>query len=960
MQPVDSTQKPVLMGLLWGAFIPQCLLLFLNIRSWTLISGEAGTEEALLAGWLAFSQVFLLIFSAGNYLVIRSGLVNAGWPLYLMSLIFHAGYMLAFSFSISDVIPDSIQPWIVSEGNVGRWNITLMMPGAFLSLYGLTRIFFDGLNSRSSTLIVLGGLIGIPLLWYISVSVLQPLLKGDVSIAFFIIMMAIVVTLFLSLFIRLFDYLVFREATVSFVEKHYILAVLLGLAGPLGGLYLNQSIPFPADFQSYMVYALTVLNGLVLLWKPESQYFPAGRLFLRFLMLPFTLYFFMVFLPFLPLSLFAILAMGGGILMLVPLALGIFQGHTTRKDYLLVREVSGPATARMIALTGFLILPAGFITQAYMDKKALETAIEYFYSGDMTAEVKNTIDSERAAHALVQLRDRKAESQIPYLSGAYNYIVYGNMVLPDRKIERMYRWLTNANIPAVKDNTFGRMGSRPRDRFLIAPERDVDVVSVENTVIRPGTSVVHLELKNNTERTHTLYQEMIDIPSGVFITGMKLKIEKEWVPARIFDRKTAIWVFQKITEIRRDPALLIYKNLNQVELRVYPFPANGIREVEITFEYNPEADSVITLGEHRIDLNPENDQKVIITDQGVLIDQELIQKHTFIRDPYLHIILDYSAGSKKTASEYLQSIQETSESLGVENLQITAANLKVSDEVPEMVNVNDAEAVINQIERISLREGHGLWVQNALVRGILGSVSDSLADTDHPNTDYTKTGQLKNKPVFVVMADNRFDGETSPDLKNQSWLIPDMNGWYLHKNRVLTLESFGSETKQTPVVIFRVGGLLQVLSASDSGVLKTSGSDKIEIYNPEDGRFIAVNLNKSESSASTEWKEAAQAWNLAKQCSISSAKLEQKRAELLKLSREQSVLLPSTAMIVVESDSQWEILKRKEKQSLANHSALEFDEREASEPVWWIMALMLIGFVYMKERKRRAVIKQAI
>jgi hypothetical protein len=65
-------------------------------------------------------------------------------------------------------------------------------------------------------------------------------------------------------------------------------------------------------------------------------------------------------------------------------------------------------------------------------------------------------------------------------------------------------------------------------------------------------------------------------------------------------------------------------------------------------------------------------------------------------------------------------------------------------------------------------------------------------------------------------------------------------------------------------------------------------------------------------------------------------------------------LLPTTSLIVVESASQWEILKRKEKQSLNNHSALDFEEeQETPEPVWWLLLAALLGFLYYRDSRTR-------
>jgi len=58
-----------------------------------------------------------------------------------------------------------------------------------------------------------------------------------------------------------------------------------------------------------------------------------------------------------------------------------------------------------------------------------------------------------------------------------------------------------------------------------------------------------------------------------------------------------------------------------------------------------------------------------------------------------------------------------------------------------------------------------------------------------------------------------------------------------------------------------------------------------------------------------------------------------------------------TFFIVVESELQWEILRRKEKQGLSNHSSLEFDNQEqTSEPPWWVMLACVLGYLFYRRR----------
>src|SRR3954466_2192515 len=97
---------------------------------------------------------------------------------------------------------------------------------------------------------------------------------------------------------------------------------------PLAGLILNITIPFPVDFQAAEVYVLTVANALVLLfavWTGGSR--PRLSWHLLCVTFPFALYFFIVFLPYIPLSVLAVIVMGAGMLVLTPILLFALHLH---------------------------------------------------------------------------------------------------------------------------------------------------------------------------------------------------------------------------------------------------------------------------------------------------------------------------------------------------------------------------------------------------------------------------------------------------------------------------------------------------------------------------------------------------------------------------------------------------------------------------------------------------------
>ena len=89
-------QGPALQCILWCVFVPQTLLLFLNIRGWLLVSGEANASEVSAALTLFTAELVALVASLFIYWCIRQKHIAVNLPLTLIALIAHASYMSLF------------------------------------------------------------------------------------------------------------------------------------------------------------------------------------------------------------------------------------------------------------------------------------------------------------------------------------------------------------------------------------------------------------------------------------------------------------------------------------------------------------------------------------------------------------------------------------------------------------------------------------------------------------------------------------------------------------------------------------------------------------------------------------------------------------------------------------------------------------------------------------------------
>ena len=943
----ESSHKFLSNIILWVMIIPQSVLVALNVQGWGLIQGEASDQETTVALLFLISELTILIICCLFFWLQKTGRIQVGWKTALFSLVVHASYLWCSLIYLRYAIPDSIQPWILEAGSVGRWNITLFMPGAFLSLYALTRIGFNSINQIWATPLAIAGILGMPLVWYLSAALLQPAWFGQIHVVVSILVATLGVLIFLASVVQLFDKVLHIPFSGKPAEQHYWIAAILGLAAPLGGLWLNQYISFPTDLQSTSIYLFTVINGLILMLKTDSARHSSMRFFLRCLTFPFIAYFFLVFLPFLPLSIFAILAVGAGFLMLTPLALGLFQARVTLDEYRLSTSQVGRTKATSIGIIGLSILPSYFVLDAALDKRALDTSLDYFYSHDISGEPLSKSDIRRSSQALIQLRDRKLGVQLPYIAGFYNRVVFGDMVLSDTKVARIHKLLTGTEIPKPRASLLG-IGESGRGNFragrVLAPQQDVRISNAEVFANGEHKTTVRLTMENLSQNTHSLFVEKLDIPEGVFISGLRLKIDGKWESGKIFDRKTALWVFQKITEVRRDPALLFYNSLKQAELRVYPFPKKGTREVEIDFQFHPSIDAKVSIGQNVVDLNPGfNSASITLIDGSTLIAED-ISSMAFHRAPYVHFILDRSNLSRSAVEDEAKAITKILAELDIDEYRITAANINSSDiDSKELLDSTDSKTIIEYIDQIKLEKMGGLWVQQAIAREIL-----RINEDEH-------RPMFNRVPVFVVISDQEKTLEENFSLDAWSWLAPDISGWYRYdfdelkwiKQKHKQPDSF----TPSQVVAIKHEGQVSIYPADESSIFPHSVLEELSVYNTATKQFVPRSVH-NDLQASSDWAEMAQLWSSWKTTNTNPSLIEQNRQEFLTLSRSKNVLLPGTSLIVVESPSQWEILKRKEKQALNNHSGLDFEEeQQTSEPSWWVLLIGLLIFLYFRERK---------
>jgi len=334
--------------------------------------------------------------------------------------------------------------------------------------------------------------------------------------------------------------------------------VLVALALPVSGLLLNRTIPFPADFQAWEVYGLTLANAAILLfasWRHARQ--PRLSFGLLCLTLPFSLYFFIVFLPYTPLSILAVVLMGAGFLVLAPTFLFTLHLHLFNKARC---EAGRGWSGTRMAVSGllcFLVVPAFFTLRGLADKEALNAALDYLFTPVVkSGDTRYPASLSNLRRALNSHRNYKNGVYYPLLSDYYSWLVFDDLILPDDKLARLEKaFLGTTGLTENHDllrsrngSLFGGRSVRDRARMPRAtpPPRTVEVSGLDVRVSPVGdtdgvfTLVMTLR---NTGSQAAEYRRTLPLPAGVFVNGFRLHINGTPVPGRIFEKKTALWVY---------------------------------------------------------------------------------------------------------------------------------------------------------------------------------------------------------------------------------------------------------------------------------------------------------------------------------------------------------------------------------------------------------------------------------
>jgi hypothetical protein len=756
----------------------------------------------------------------------------------------------------------------------------------------------------------------------------------------------------------------------EFKAGHIVLLLAVGLAGPLGGLATNNVIPFPCDFQSFSVYALALINGLVLLiaFRRDSKK-EALAWVARCIMYPFSLYFFLVFLPFLPLSLFAMIAFGSGFLILAPTALFIVHTRKILDEGKRVANLLGTKVTLLLFAAAFAVIPAIITLEALWDRHAIMHAVDVVYNPDYTKS-KVDIKPQSVRRSLLKLRETKDGIFLPFISTFYSKVVFNGMVLPDHKMNEIYLMFFGRQMPEYDSQVrFGR-GLRRRISFrgvsVRMPERNVIITDIRTEQQRQAefiTTKINLALTNHGAAQSEFVTD-IKLAPGVMVSGYWLDVEGEKVNGHIFEKKAAMWIYHMIRDVtRRDPGLLIYKSENLLKLSVFPFDIGQKRLTGIELMCPAGMKSSVKIADRILEIGASTEQepeKILLSKTGqnnttvILSDKILQNLPSLQRKPYLHFIVDSSANADKSFDSFGKRMAKIAADFGrTDRCRITLANYESSDIDDGMISINEIERIMKNTAPKSSRFRGAFCYERAIKQKLLEY--NSKAQTDLKN--------ILNIPVFVIVMASDSKTVSVSDMSSFERFVPDVGKYYISSDNDELLTVNFSDNKNVeseiqipdPVVLLACGGSLAVC-AKKSGwafVDFPEGRDILKVYDPDDMTFRSFE-NVTVLNSDLIYAKGLAAWQKYRNTVYSPYTIDDRLPDIVKMSADCGIMTPATSYIVLENTAQLEMLKRKEKQGLSSNRALEFDEfmESPAPPVIFLAPLVFALLIFRTRRKK--------
>jgi len=765
--------------------------------------------------------------------------------------------------------------------------------------------------------------VSIPFCWYLFFVVIIPLLNGSDQIFEHTVLILLVLSSVAFLFFLTRIVFIFLNRKPDFWKKLILPVVLIF---PLLGLAINLSFYGVFGNFSHPGFFIAAAVCGVLLILPEWEN-PRVRMpvFLgKMLLFPYTIYFFLVFLPYVPVAIPAIIGFGTGFLILTPTLLFLIHIRSLHIDFCYLREHYNIKKVITAGVLMGLILPLGITAFYYGDRvnlgKAMAVAVNPSYQNDEPMRV-NRNGIRRTLSNIQQNTARRGSvlpffsEQIPLLSAWYRFIVTDNLSLSSDKVKLIEQVIlgTDTNeTTAVQITETVKLD-------------DVTVESAYDANEKAWRSWVHLTLKN-TGATQAEYLTEFKLPEGCYISDYYLDVNGVRKYGLLADKRAAEWIYRQITAVKRDPGLLRYIGNNRLELRVFPFSVNETRWTG--FEIIHREPEEFSLDGKTIRLAGETMEEPVFLDGALYLPAAAKEElQSVVRENEWFFLVDCTDSAK--TETYLKRAEEF---IRERNLEPSAVNVfTVNDNLWKVQVQQDGLKV-----RKEAATGGGFYADKAIKTVLYRNY----------------TGNSPTRPVFVLVTDDLKNTVMRNDFDLWQAALPEGDTVY-HLNPTEDLYAYrlGSFSGQTGEKVNEVTQQ-PVLAWPDPQNPRAYLSKK-----PEADIISSAENSEAAAVPQTSWETAVLQRAEYFKAILHPEKKTESQFKLVQSSIASGILSPYTAYIVLENEAQENMLKEKQKQILAAKSDVDLgenlgDETVMAEPGLVVMAVLFIGAFMLKKKKK--------
>lgn len=841
--------------------------------------------------------------------------------------------------SIDALFPWSIPRWMLPE-DAELYAFRLLCIPLAHALFVLVALSLPA-GDRGRPLRDLLTAAAIPIGVYLFVQVVRPFRgASDFEEHAWIVVMVCLVTGFLFLLIRGVMAMALRVSTTSALTQ--VMRVLVALVFPLLGLMVNNGdlrLSFSegrgafGDLSHPAFYIIAVLNAAVVLWPSSAQ--PRIRL-IQFLLratgFSYVLYFFVLFLPLLPLSIVAILAVGLGFLLLAPVLLFTVQAMLLTQDVRFLAAHRPKAAIAGLFAAALLVLPAAITVRYLHHRTVLHDALHHVYESDPTlptlpldAEALRTVLRQVDANA--SRRRGWGGSSTPFLTPWYNRIVLDNLTLSQARSDVLRQVFLNEP-PNELTNSRRRMPSNAHTRIDRAT-----VSSRYDEAQGAWRSWIHLAVTN----TGTAQEEFItafNLPDGAWICDHYLMIGADTAQGILAEKKSAQWVYSNIVSRLQDPSMLRYTGPGRVELRVFPVEAENERRTGFEVLHKEACDlalgnDTLRLGDAARDLSwaliPSPGGGVGYIPSPVKKSLPLVQ-----RAPHFHFIVDGSEAHRAIRQQVVQRLRTYASPARMPDVRAT---LHVADAYGLSLPFGD-----EALAAYEHHAGHGGFFTDRIVRKVL---ADACL---YPKSEAPVIVIVPSAPASQLSALGIF----LDDLTDIAECLPEGDRFLvLGDDGAVTVRAFSDPA-------FQLSYDNADLSMPFVRAWPDAREPKYYLRDDPGGAIIldALHMDGTQPTTTRDWSQALDQEGRCRALRMRTQIPETSWRSVVRGSFGAQVMLPVTSWMCVENEAQRNALLRKQEEVLQGNPQLDAMNEELnsmSEPgIIWLLPVLLIVLLWRR------------